>query len=242
MTHEPSPESVRTVGVTWNHGGSGVDADGKAAVASAAVAVNGYRELSLKQLHVRSRKCCLTILYIRGSCSRYERRVVDGILRCGDRMQTMHLSGFLLLSPFLSIVLEHACGCSVLPSAMLRLHLHSFLFFPIAWCPPLQFAPSVHHPFPHATLYFMHAGLDRFCVRLEREVRPPFRHPAPTEPNHGQTPGRFPGAQVMYFLSYRSIFLYFPVSQPAASAGRAFPLYLIPEEATARLKAVCLVT
>lgn len=66
--------------------------------------------------------------------------------------------------------------------------------------------------------YYMTAGLDRFCVRLEREVRPPLHHPAPAEPNHGQAPGRLSGTQVLYlvFLSIHLIFdfLYLNQQQP----------------------------
>lgn len=64
MKPEPSPESVRTIGLAWDVGGTGVNADSKAEVAvdaAAAVAIDGHRELSLKQLHVRSRQRFLTM-------------------------------------------------------------------------------------------------------------------------------------------------------------------------------------
>lgn len=55
VTLEPSP---RRVGFSFSQGGSGAAADGEAwaaatAAAESGVAVNGRRELSLKQLHVR---------------------------------------------------------------------------------------------------------------------------------------------------------------------------------------------
>ncbi|CAN0514623.1 unnamed protein product, partial [Ectocarpus sp. 12 AP-2014] len=52
MTPDPSLEHARTVGFRWDQGGDGEAADGKeASTLAVAVAINGTRELSLKQLH-----------------------------------------------------------------------------------------------------------------------------------------------------------------------------------------------
>lgn len=61
VTLEPSPKGM---GFSWNQGESGAAAEGKAWAAAPAPApesgsaVDGRRELSLKQLHVKYIKCC----------------------------------------------------------------------------------------------------------------------------------------------------------------------------------------